>query len=249
MPMNAWRLPTKQRRLRWKISTPAWSATLCGRDDDFLKAGERVYHAYLQAGDDRRAARWASGCVSGCSRSRNSPRHGMACSRRAADRASGGDCVEAGYLLLPMVLRDIGAGSFEAACSTALKAITIGERFADHDLLAIARTLHGVRSHEVGADRTGDGTGRRSHAVGAVGRIVAGHDRAHLSDRDRLLPRGLPAGSRPRMDFGDDRMVRCAAATCRLQRHLHGAPVGNPAAQRRLGWSVDHRRAGPASAF
>ena len=41
------------------------------------------------------------------------------------------------------------------------------------------------------------------------------------------------------MDLGNDRMVRCAAATRRLQRHLHGAPVGNPAAQRRLGWSVD----------
>ena len=28
-------------------------------DDDYFKAGERIYHAYLEAGEHPRAARWA----------------------------------------------------------------------------------------------------------------------------------------------------------------------------------------------
>ena len=80
----------------------AWSATLCGRDDDYLKAGERIYHAYLEAGDDTRAARWAFWL---CFRLFALEEFGRATGWHArAERLiepRGGDCVEAGYLLLP----------------------------------------------------------------------------------------------------------------------------------------------------
>ena len=136
------------------LELKALSATLCGRDDDYLKAGERIYHAYLEAGDDTRAARWAFWL---CFRLFALEEFGRATGWHSrAERLiepRGGDCVEAGYLLLPMVLRDIGAGNFEAACNAALKAIAIGDRFAEHDLLAIARTLHGcafMKSGQIG---------------------------------------------------------------------------------------------------
>ena len=156
----------------------AWSATLCGRDDDYLKAGERIYHAYLEAGDDSRAARWAFWL---CFRLFALEEFGRATGWHSrAERLiepRGGDCVEAGYLLLPMVLRDIGAGNFEAACSTARKAIAIGERFADHDLLAMARTLHGcalMKSGQIGQGVALVDEAMLSAASGELSPVVTG---------------------------------------------------------------------------
>ena len=135
----------------------AWSAILCGRDDDYLKAGERIYHAYLEAGDDARAARWAFWL---CFRLFALEEFGRATGWHSrAERLiepRGGDYVEAGYLLLPMVLRDISAGNLEGAQAGALKAVAIGQRFADGDLLAVARTLEGRVLH-AGLGRSGKG--------------------------------------------------------------------------------------------
>ena len=167
----------------------AWSATLCGRDDDYLKAGERIYHAYLEAGEDARAARWAFWL---CFRLFALEEFGRATGWHArAERLiepRGGNCVEAGYLLLPLVLRDIGAGNFEGGLQRGTQ--------GDHDRRALCRPrpaghrahTAGMRSHEVGADRPGGDIRRRSHVVGSVRRIVAGRDRAHLLHRHRLLP-------------------------------------------------------------
>src|SRR5215207_9398298 len=50
----------------------------------------------------------------------------------------GGDCVERGYLLVPVMLRHEATGDLEAAYAAAASAAEIAERFGDPDLLALA---------------------------------------------------------------------------------------------------------------
>jgi ATP/maltotriose-dependent transcriptional regulator MalT len=55
-----------------------------------------------------------------------------------------GDCVEGGYLLVPGVLANIGAGGdLEAAFNDAAVIAQIGERFGDVDLISFAMHAHG----------------------------------------------------------------------------------------------------------
>src|SRR5687768_1000908 len=53
------------------------------------------------------------------------------------------DCVECGYLLIPTAEQQLAAGDWDAAHSTATKAVEVGERFGDPDLIACARHLQG----------------------------------------------------------------------------------------------------------
>jgi DNA-binding NarL/FixJ family response regulator len=50
----------------------------------------------------------------------------------------GQDCVERGYLLIPVWLEQMGGGDFAAGYATAVEAAAIGERFGDADLVWIA---------------------------------------------------------------------------------------------------------------
>jgi hypothetical protein len=57
--------------------------------------------------------------------------------RSLLDR-EGGDCVERGYLLIPVWLQQMGGGDFESGHATAVAAGEIGERFGDADLTWLA---------------------------------------------------------------------------------------------------------------
>jgi hypothetical protein len=122
----------------------AWAAGLSARDDEMLSLHERVYHVRLERGDDliaARAAFWLGFRLGG--RGELGRASGwLARAQRLVDQY-GGDCAEAGYLLLPMGQRALQAGEHAAARASAERAGQIGERFREADLIALARNLEG----------------------------------------------------------------------------------------------------------
>lgn len=116
------------------------SAYMLGRDDEYVSGLERAHHAHLDAGDAPRAAlcafwighslvfRGESALATGW----------FARARRLLDRDAQ-DCVERGYLLIPVWLEQMGGGDHEAGYATAAEAAEIGERFGDTDLVWLAR--------------------------------------------------------------------------------------------------------------
>jgi DNA-binding CsgD family transcriptional regulator len=122
----------------------AMSAYLIARDDEYLKVLNRAYDAHLDEGASVRAARCAfwlglrlafrgeAGRATGW----------LARSRRLIE-CEEGDCVEEGYLLLPVAEEQLEAGNSEGAYATAADACKIGTRFGERDLVAIARHVQG----------------------------------------------------------------------------------------------------------
>jgi DNA-binding CsgD family transcriptional regulator len=122
----------------------ARAAYMLGRDDDYIGALERAHHAHLDAGAVRPAVRcvWWIG-------------HNLLF--RGERARSGGwfsrgqrllegieeDCVERGYLLIPVWLEQMASGDYEAAHATSAEAADIGQRFGDLDLIWLARDDQG----------------------------------------------------------------------------------------------------------
>jgi DNA-binding CsgD family transcriptional regulator len=128
----------------------ATAAYMLGRDDEYVSALERAHRLYLEDGQRRRAVRCAFwmginlilrgelGRASGW----------VARARRLVERE--GDCVEQGYLLLPLMFEHRAAGDHEAADAAAADAGAIGERFGDADLFALATHDRGIGLIEQG---------------------------------------------------------------------------------------------------
>jgi DNA-binding CsgD family transcriptional regulator len=122
----------------------AMAATLIGRDDDYLHTLDRAHRLYVDGGDLRRAVRCAFWlALRLLLRGEMGRANGwLARGQRLLERA-GRDCVEHGYLLIIVAQQQIVAGELETAYATTVRAIEIGERFAEADLIAAARYQQG----------------------------------------------------------------------------------------------------------
>jgi DNA-binding CsgD family transcriptional regulator len=122
----------------------ATSAYMLGRESEYLGLLERAYRAYLDCGRSLAALRCAFWIgISFASRGEIGRASGwLGRAQRVLDEC-GGDRVERGYLLLPVVFEHESGGDLEAAAATAREAAVIGERFGDSDLFALAAHEHG----------------------------------------------------------------------------------------------------------
>ncbi len=131
----------------------AMAAYLSNRDADCLPALERCHHAWLGEEEPARAARaafWLGFRLA--SRGEAGPATGwFARGRRVLDGAAA-DCVERGYLLVPIVEQRLAEGDATGAFEAAEAAAEIAKRFRDTDLVACALHQQGrslIRSGEV----------------------------------------------------------------------------------------------------
>jgi DNA-binding NarL/FixJ family response regulator len=118
----------------------ARSAYMLGHDDDYVGALERAHYAQLSTGEIPRAVRSAIWIGhSFLFRGETARAVGwFARGQRILDE-DGRECVERGYLLIPVWLEQIGARDYEAGLATAMAGAEIGERFGDADLVWLAR--------------------------------------------------------------------------------------------------------------
>jgi DNA-binding CsgD family transcriptional regulator len=143
----------------------ATSAYLTGRDLDFHRFLDRAHHAHQKAGDRVRAAR----CAFWLGLSlflRGEPAQASGWLARAQRLVEGHDCVEQGYLLLPVAEQHLAQGSGNAAHATAAGVAEIGDRFGDADLIACARHVQGRALIQQG--QVQDGLGLLDEAMLAV---------------------------------------------------------------------------------
>jgi len=115
------------------------SAYMLGREADYLGILERSHRAHLDAGEALAALRSAFWIGVNLARRGEVGRASgwLGRAQRLLDERKG-DCVERGYLLLPVVFEQEAGGELEAAAGTAGEAAAIGERFGDPDLFALA---------------------------------------------------------------------------------------------------------------
>ena len=130
----------------------AFSAGLSGRSDAFLASYERLHHLHLEAGDPLRAAHsafWLGFRLVGLGEIARASGWFARAERLIEGQ---GECALSGYLMLPLVHRQLAGGQLDAAFATADAAARIGERFGERDLTAFARLQQGqilVRQGEI----------------------------------------------------------------------------------------------------
>jgi DNA-binding CsgD family transcriptional regulator len=120
------------------------AAYMLGLDEEYVDALERAHDAYERGQSPAQAARcaWWIGHSLLFRGQGELARGWFRRGERLLDNADL-DCVERGYLLIPVWLRQMGRGEWEAGEATAVAAAEIGERFGDADLVWLARDEQG----------------------------------------------------------------------------------------------------------
>src|SRR6185369_1570071 len=126
------------------LSHFAMAAHLTARSAECSEILTRAHQAFLQAGDQQRAVRcafWLTFML--MLRGEMAQASGwLARARRLLDEC-GQECVEEGYLLVPAAYRAVLESDFETAFTAFGKAVSIGERFHDADIVSLARQGQG----------------------------------------------------------------------------------------------------------
>jgi DNA-binding CsgD family transcriptional regulator len=142
-------------------------AFLVGRDADSAEGWKCAYHEWLRKGDAARAARcgfWlAVGLLNRGEMARASG--WLARAQRLIDEGDL-DCVERGFLLMPVGLRLAAEGDLAAAYTTFGQAAEMGDRFGDCDLVAFGR--HGQGRVLVKMGETAEGMALLDETMVAV---------------------------------------------------------------------------------
>ena len=121
----------------------ASAAFLAGRDAVSIEVWERAHRELLARGEVLPAARCAGRLVFVLLTAGELARAGgwLARARRLLEDRP--ECAEQGYLLVPEAFQRAVAGDWPAAYALGGRAAEIGERFADLDLVTLARNLQG----------------------------------------------------------------------------------------------------------
>ncbi len=145
----------------------AVAAYLLGMDGESVEAWSRAHHECLRRDDPERAARCAFWLAFGLLlRGDMAPAGGwFARARRLLDDGQR-DCVEHGYLLVPVALQCMFEGDATTAYATSSRAAEIGDRFGDPDLTTIARLGQGQAL--ILLDETAAGVALLDEIMGAV---------------------------------------------------------------------------------
>jgi DNA-binding CsgD family transcriptional regulator len=131
----------------------AEAAHILGRCDIAVAAAQRAYQVHVDAGDISRAVRcafhlWHALIVKG-----EFAHAGGWLVRAGRLSVTHPDCAELGYLLIPEAERRFGEGDFAGAFATAGRAVEMGERCQDRDLVTVAAHIQGrarIREGRVG---------------------------------------------------------------------------------------------------
>jgi DNA-binding CsgD family transcriptional regulator len=122
----------------------ATAAYMVGRQDEYFDVLGRAHQAHLNAGQARPAARCALWIGMNLAQRGEMGQAGgwLGRARRLIER-EGSDCVERGYLLMPLMFEREASGDLDAAIETAAEAAAVAERFDDPDLFALAMHSQG----------------------------------------------------------------------------------------------------------
>jgi DNA-binding CsgD family transcriptional regulator len=145
----------------------ATAAALTGRDAESIVIWTRAHHEFLNRGAPQQAARCAYHMGMLLMDKGDIAQAGgwFTRARRALDD-EGADCVEQGFLLIPIALQTMFGGDPASAHETFLQIAEIAERFADPDLIALGRLGRGQALMMLG--RTDEGVALHDDAMVAV---------------------------------------------------------------------------------
>jgi DNA-binding CsgD family transcriptional regulator len=135
------------------LGSIALAAHLIGRQADCAELMTRAHHGFLKEGEIKRAIRcgfWLS-FMAGFNGDMAQASGWLARARRLLEDC-GEDCVEAGYLLIPVAFRAVREGDLATAYEAFSEAVSCGNRFAETDLISLARQGQGrvlIRQGEI----------------------------------------------------------------------------------------------------